>query len=159
MADRLEKPDLLGMVDQLEGLLHEELPEAANQVCATAAGDKPGDGVLKGLAEVVGKVEDLQRKIGMATFEMIRRGEAPPLIGRARFRDTNNLAEPADAPYDDPMATMRGGVAPVEATDGPEPPTPRCTGCKVFSVGSCESCGKPFCARDIHPSMHPCGDL
>lgn len=145
------KPDLLGMVDALEGLLHNELPDVAR-------GFKGSDGDVTYLQTVVDKIDDLQRQIGMATFEMIRRGEAPPSLGRERF---SRVVAPDD-PYEDPVGIMRGGVAPADgptATDGPAPLTPRCTGCKVFAVGNCDTCGKPFCARDIHPSMHPCGDL
>jgi hypothetical protein len=149
--------ELKNLTDRLEKILHEELPEAA-RVAIQLLGDNVSS--TEALGRTVAELDQVQRVLGLRTFELLRRGPMPKISGSdlslalaALVGDEGIEAGEPDQQAPRPAGGAKPGKGvPVEIT---------CTflNCHDAKVFTCESCSKPFCERHVDPAIHPCGDL
>jgi hypothetical protein len=132
------------MAEMLENLLHRELPNAVR----TRDQAK--------ILQVSDSIDEVQRAIGLAAFERIRRGDWGEPVGAVARRLISPPAPPEESAEELSPELSR----PYRAEDaGPTAPAPRCSGCAKWSAGRCTSCSKPFCEKHLDQAFHPCGDI
>ncbi len=140
--------ELQGLTDQLEEILHDQLPEVAHRtVDAYHDTDE-----LKELRKVLRELENLQRVIGMKTYALLRLRPEIVDVKQTWFKSEDEAAE--------------AGVEAPEPKPEPEPPpadtlvVPHI--CHAHPCGNhvgitaCPHCKLPFCPKHHDPALHPC---
>lgn len=134
-------PEIDALVEQLETILHESLPAAA----------RSGDPIR--IREAVHELDTVQGQLGLKTFELLRQAPLQPLHPSEAFDTRQTFYRPETRPLP--------AQAELDPGEKGEPVEIRCQylNCQTTQVETCIECSKPFCARHVHPSAHPCGDL
>lgn len=137
--------ELAELTEKLEELLHNKLPEAARLVRA-----RSGDG--RDLVPLVDELDELQRALGMKTYELLRTG-AP--LGRVEVSEVRQEFYPSDlqrwGAAESPTAVQPVDEASVVSRTCSANPCTRTSG-----VTPCARCKRPFCPDHNDPALHPC---
>ncbi len=156
MPELTLQEELADLTARIEKILHDELPEAARKTVdelktSPAGGD---------LAEIVKELDDVQRALGLKTYELLR-GQPQALGPVLRRLAPHGIGSSPEAPGPDLVgdATLPDPVDYDPGEKG-EAATVVCYRCRSpRGVTSCPDCAKPFCPDHVDPALHPCGDL
>jgi hypothetical protein len=127
------------LTDKLEEILHAKLPEAARGVSANTPEGQA-------LAAVVAELDEIQKALGMRTYELLRSHTAAPRgFPRAELVP---LSEAPPDPIDPPPPH------PPVPYSGPLCSNARCN--HTAGVQTCPRCSQLFCPEHLDPALHPC---
>lgn len=157
MPELTLQEELADLTARIEKILHDELPEAVRNATQQGGTDF---GTFEPAVEVLHELDDVQRALGLKTYELLR-GQPQALGPVLRRLAPQGIGSSPEAPGPDLVgdATLPDPVDYDPGEKG-EAATVVCYRCRSpRGVTSCPDCAKPFCPDHVDPALHPCGDL